>query len=88
MVTWADRIERPVLALYGRNEQVLPRRAVLNFRERLTAGGGAAVQIHTYPQGWHMLLRDLNAPVVWADVARWVARHGEQAKPVTGRMSR
>ncbi|MEN2978116.1 lysophospholipase [Tistrella bauzanensis] len=75
--TAADHIDRPVLALYGRNEQVLPRRAVQNFRERLTAGGGTAVQIHTYPQGWHMLLRDLNAPVVWADVARWVARHGD-----------
>jgi hypothetical protein len=26
----------------------------------------------TYPTGYHMLLRDLNAEPRWADVAAWV----------------
>ena len=29
-----------------------------------------------YPHGYHMLLRDLEAPMVSADVARWVLTPG------------
>jgi hypothetical protein len=28
-----------------------------------------------YPQGYHMLLRDLNGDVVWRDVAAWIGDH-------------
>ena len=72
----AGSLDLPVLALYGRNEQVLPRRAVKNFREKLIAHGRDDLQINTYPQGWHMLLRDLHGPLVWHDVARWVTAGG------------
>lgn len=72
----AGSLDLPVLALYGRNEQVLPRRAVKNFREKLIAHGRDDLQINTYPRGWHMLLRDLHGPLVWQDVARWVTAGG------------
>ena len=35
----------------------------------------------TYPTGYHMLLRDLNAEPRWADVAKWIedqSRSGAQ----------
>ena len=32
-----------------------------------------ARRIAWYPQGYHMLLRDLDAPLVMKDVAAWIA---------------
>lgn len=29
-------------------------------------------EIHVYPKGYHMLLRDLNGPEVWKDVINWI----------------
>jgi hypothetical protein len=33
---------------------------------------GANTTIKRYPQGYHMLLRDLDGGARWADVALWV----------------
>jgi alpha-beta hydrolase superfamily lysophospholipase len=35
--------------------------------------------IMTYPTGYHMLLRDLNAEPRWADVAKWVEEQSRDA---------
>lgn len=40
-----------------------------------------------YPSGWHMLLRDKDAELVWRDIAAWVHDHdaplpsGEERAP-------
>ena len=42
---------------------------------------GPEAKIMTYPTGYHMLLRDLNAEPRWADVAKWIedqSRNGAQ----------
>ncbi len=65
------KVAGPVLVLYGDNEDILPaepvNRALSSFR---TDAAGPDVAV--YPQGWHMLLRDLNAEVVWRDVLSWI----------------
>jgi pimeloyl-ACP methyl ester carboxylesterase len=63
------RISVPTLVLFGANEQVIPPEPVAQALARLPPGP----RVVRYPRGWHMLLRDLNAPVVWRDVAAWVS---------------
>jgi alpha-beta hydrolase superfamily lysophospholipase len=42
-------------------------------------GLGPKARVTTYPTGYHMLLRDLNAEPRWADVAKWVEEQSRDA---------
>ncbi len=35
---------------------------------------GPRAEVHRYDRGYHMLLRDLDGPIVWDDVLDWVGR--------------
>jgi alpha-beta hydrolase superfamily lysophospholipase len=62
-----QRIERAppqTLMLTGAKDQIIPRRSLERAAERLPAG----VRRIDYPNGYHMLLRDLQAEVVWGDI--------------------
>lgn len=58
----------PVLMLYGANDQVIPPGPTRTFARRLGPGQRFAY----YANGWHMLLRDLAANVVVADLLAWI----------------
>lgn len=64
--------DRRSLMLYGSREDVLPDSAVVAALRRLppTDVGGPTVAV--YPNGYHMLLRDLGAEAVLDDVAAWI----------------
>nr|HRQ80634.1 alpha/beta hydrolase [Azospirillaceae bacterium] len=64
------RLDAPTLALYGAHEQVLPPEPVAKAKAILAANPKATVK--EYPDGWHMLLRDLQAARVWEDAAAWI----------------
>lgn len=64
------KLRIPVLALYGGNEQVLAAEAVARARDLLAANPSATTMF--YPDGWHMLMRDLQAARVLEDVAGWI----------------
>ncbi len=64
----APKLQLPILALYGRRDEIIPARPVFRTVERFTA----PKRFVLYADGWHMLLRDLQAEVVWRDVATWV----------------
>jgi alpha-beta hydrolase superfamily lysophospholipase len=64
----------PILFLYGKNDQVIPAAPT----EAVVAALGARAQVHRYEHGYHMLLRDLDGPVVWQDVETWIAKGGKQ----------
>lgn len=66
----APKFDLPSLILYGDNEEVLPRGPVNALLAALPAD--APQRIAVYGEGWHMLLRDLNGPVVLEDVATWL----------------
>lgn len=61
----------PTLVLYGLRDEVIPRTAVCRFVDTLPA---AVHRTLWYPEGYHMLLRDLQAKHVWQDVGTWL--HG------------
>ncbi|WP_247886968.1 alpha/beta hydrolase [Azospirillum sp. SYSU D00513] len=65
-----ERLEVPSLVLYGAHEQVLPPKPVRRAMEEFEAAGRHVVAV--YPDGYHMLLRDLNGGVVVKDIVSWI----------------
>lgn len=63
----ADRITVPTLLLYGEKDQIIPRRPVENVMRRLKG----ETRVVLYENGYHMLLRDLQAETVWTDIHSW-----------------
>jgi alpha-beta hydrolase superfamily lysophospholipase len=60
----------PTLVLYGEHEEVVPPEPIEVLMERLPPGPR---RLALYPDGYHLLLRDLHAGVVIADIAAWTA---------------
>ena len=67
----ADRIGSvgaPVLYLYGANDRFVPRGPTLAAVNHLKASDRSAF----YPDGWHLLLRDLHGDRVRGDILAWL----------------
>jgi len=76
----------PTLILYGARDKIIPVNALCSWVASLDAS--APWRLVLYPKGWHMLLRDLDAATVRADLTAWLADAGgelpsghEAAKP-------
>lgn len=65
----AGRVRLPVLLLYGAQDEVIPEKPV---REVIAALTGPR-RLVIYANGYHMLLRDLQAETVWRDIATWIS---------------
>lgn len=68
----APKIEAPLLLLYGERDEIVPLHAVRQTVDRFEIDPVIAV----YPDGWHMLYRDLNSPVLHNDVRHWILKGG------------
>jgi alpha-beta hydrolase superfamily lysophospholipase len=66
-----DRLNGPLLVLGGARDEIVPPGAHLAMLERLRAEQCTEI---VYPDGWHMLLRDLQREVVWNDILAWIDR--------------
>lgn len=72
----APRLHVPALILYGEHDQVVP--AEPTYRMMANLPNNPVPQVKAvYPQGYHMLLRDLDASVVLGDIAAWIEHPGE-----------
>lgn len=69
----ADRISVPLLLLYGERDEVIPQEPTLLAWNDLPAKADGRQRLALYQDGWHMLLRDLEAETVLEDVATWIA---------------
>ncbi|MGB1213093.1 MAG: alpha/beta fold hydrolase [Pikeienuella sp.] len=67
-VNAAPQVAVPTLFLYGAKDQVTPKRPLMATYAALPG----EKQLKLYPEGWHLLFRDLQAEVVYRDVADWV----------------
>ena len=63
----AARVRHPALLLLGDKDQIVPNARVGRVFEALRG----EKRTIAYPEGWHLLFRDLQAPNVWRDVADW-----------------
>ena len=68
----APRMQADALLLYGERDQVVPAEPTFEFWRSLPAEAAPRQRRALYAEGWHMLLRDLQAPVVIADIAAWI----------------
>lgn len=64
----APRAKGPALLLLGEKDQIVPNGRVRDVFAKLAGPNRTIV----YPEGWHLLFRDLQAKRVWTDVADWV----------------
>ena len=60
--------QTPVLFLYGLKDEVIPRRSVCKFMTNFTG----QTDYSFYDNGYHLLLRDKNAYLVWEDIVSWI----------------
>ena len=65
----APAIARPLLVVYGARDEVIPEAPTRAMLCALAAPHRVAI----YAEGYHMLLRDLQAAVVHADITAWIA---------------
>jgi acylglycerol lipase len=68
----APKLSAPTFLLYGAHDAVIPSDPVREFVAALPPNDAARDRLAYYPNGYHMLLRDLEGPQVAADVAAWV----------------
>jgi acylglycerol lipase len=83
-LTASQSLHIPTLVLYGAKDQVIPMDPICRFAADLHTHGPGVWQMLTYPNGYHMLTRDLQREVVLRDIERWIAgpaslaqRHGD-----------
>ena len=69
----APRVTVPTMTLMGSHDEVLRPDAVRRIADRIP-GSRRFVE---YPDGWHWLFRDRQAPKVWSDVADFVLSVGQ-----------
>jgi alpha-beta hydrolase superfamily lysophospholipase len=64
----------PILYLYGAHDQVIPAAPA----EATIKALGSRAEVHRDPNGYHMLLRDLDAQSQWKEVADWIFQTSPQ----------
>lgn len=63
-------LNSPALVLYGEKDQVVPARPTLVLWQSLPVD--PEIMPALYEEGWHLLLRDLQAYNVWQDIEAWI----------------
>jgi acylglycerol lipase len=62
----------PALVLYGKHDEIIPRRPTCRMLAQFSPSRTQSQRLAVYPNGYHMLTRDLQSQVVLADIATWI----------------
>ena len=84
-LTAAPALDLPALLLYGDKDEIVPREPTLQLWANLPPARRARQRMALYSNGWHMLLRDLDAGVVLADIVQWTEDQAETEGLAEGR---
>ncbi len=68
----ANRISTNTLILYGEKDEIIPKEPTYQFLHNLTTDKSNHPLIAFYENGYHMLLRDLQASILWQDINVWI----------------
>ncbi len=71
----APRVAGPVLFLYGEHDEIVPKEPTIEAMTAFSADNPAA-RLGFYPDGWHLLLRDLQAETALRDVVAFLQDPG------------
>ena len=69
----ASQLKLPVLILYGQQDQVIPPDPIMVMAKKIPKT--TPLRMALYPEGYHLLLRDLGARKPLADIASWIEDH-------------
>lgn len=81
----AWELNDPLLVLYGKKDEIIPRKPTMEMLSRLPEKAKATRKIILYDNGYHMLMRDLHAEIVWRDIIDWIETRNKQLLVVTQR---
>ena len=62
------QVKPPAIYFYGAHDQIIPKKAAFSAAKKLKPGDRSAF----YAKGWHLMTRDHQGPVVWADILSYV----------------
>lgn len=65
-------LKMPALILYGEHDEIIPQVAICQMLSILSDSAASNWRMILYPDGYHMLTRDLQAEVVIEDVMTWI----------------
>lgn len=68
----AKDLHGDTLMLYGEKDEIVPKEPTYLFLKQFLSSNRDKKTVAIYKQGYHMLLRDLNAPRTWQDIAAWI----------------
>ncbi|MGR9101186.1 MAG: alpha/beta hydrolase, partial [Gammaproteobacteria bacterium] len=68
----AEDMRGALLMLYGEKDDIIPKEPIYRFVHNLEKQDSDAKDIAIYENGYHMLLRDLQAEVYWKDIENWI----------------
>jgi alpha-beta hydrolase superfamily lysophospholipase len=76
----AGQYSLKTLVLYGRHDEIIPPEPVLDAFRRFPAEPSEQKELILYENGYHMLLRDLQAEKVKDDIVAWINRQAPGAE--------
>lgn len=68
----SEQLQLPTLLLYGEHDEIITPVPVCGMLEKLNDFSAVGWRMLMYPEGFHMLTRDLQAEVVLRDIAAWI----------------
>ncbi len=68
----ATSLHGKTLMLYGEKDEIIPKEPTYAFLQQFLQEDAANKTVAIYQHGYHMLLRDLQAPTTWKDIAAWI----------------
>ncbi len=66
------RLDQRALILYGEKDEIIPKKPTALMLGRLPQAAPDQRRLALYREGYHMLLRDLQAEVPWRDIVHWI----------------
>jgi len=70
------KLKDRTLLVYGLRDAIVPRQPMMALFERWPQDAAPNFRFGLYPEGYHMLLRDLQRSVVWQDMVSWMLDPG------------
>jgi alpha-beta hydrolase superfamily lysophospholipase len=68
----ASQLNGHTLMLYGEKDEIIPKKPTYEFLQKFLSSNTADKKVAFYQQGYHMLLRDMQASTTWKDIEAWI----------------
>jgi esterase/lipase len=83
----AEYFSAPALILYGEHDEIIPKKPVLHIYQQLPGAGTGRQRLVLYKNGYHMLLRDLQADIVRHDITAWLKEPNRPLPSITAELA-